>query len=237
VILRIAGRVEPGEIRTAAAALQFVKAHGLSTPTLIAEDPEGRHANAPATLETVLPGTSQSPRTVSPERLRRVGEAIAKVQAIPLEPRPGLPLRVRPTAADDHALERRWANLYRSCPAAGKPAVVGALSELTGWPVEHSRETLEQITAGSPLLQLADDRVRALDRPLNTLVFVHGDMWAGNMLWDDDTCSGLIDWTDAGAGDPASTSPSSACKCRFSTGRTRRRTSSMDGGRERTTRG
>lgn len=202
LVLRIAGRVEPRQILTAAAALLVTEAHGLPTPELIAEDPQGRHAGAPATLETALAGTSQSPRTVSPERLRRAGAAIAKVHAVPLEPRPELPLRVRPTSADDHALERRWAHLFRSCRAADKPAVAGALSDLTGWSAEHARTKLEQVTAGSPLLQLADDRVRALDRPRGTTVLVHGDMWAGNMRWDGDTCIGLIDWKDAGAGDP-----------------------------------
>ena len=34
------------------------------------------------------------------------------------------------------------------------------------------------------LLQLADERIRAIGTPLQESVFVHGDVWGGNMLWD-----------------------------------------------------
>lgn len=183
-VLRVPGRVGPHHIRTAAVALHLAEAHGVSTPRLIAEDLEGREAGAPATLETALPGTSRAPRTVSAERLRRAGAAIAKVHAVRLEPQPGLPLRVRSTSTDDYALERRWANFYRSCRAA------------------KALRAMEQVTVSSWLLQLADDRVRALGRPCGETVLVHGDIWEGNMRWDGDTCIALIDWKDAGAGDP-----------------------------------
>jgi aminoglycoside phosphotransferase (APT) family kinase protein len=33
-------------------------------------------------------------------------------------------------------------------------------------------------------------------------VFVHGDIWAGNMLWDGDTGVALVDWKTADAGHP-----------------------------------
>jgi aminoglycoside phosphotransferase (APT) family kinase protein len=187
-VLRVPGRVEPRHIRTGAAALHVAEGHGLPAPRLIAEDLEGRHAGASATLETALPGTSQAPRTVSAERLRRAGAAIARVHAIRLEPQSGLPLRVRSTSTDDHALERRWAHFYRSCRAAEKPAAATAL--------------MEQVTVSSPLLELADDRIRALGRPRGETVLVHGDIWEGNMRWDGDTFIALIDWKDAGAGDP-----------------------------------
>jgi aminoglycoside phosphotransferase (APT) family kinase protein len=123
------------------------------------------------------------------------------VHAVRLDPSADLPLKVRPISGDDHAMERRWANLYRACEADEKPAVVQALFELTGWPASHAQRALDA-TGSSPLLQLADDRVRALDRPTVATVFVHGDVHPGNMLWDGDTCLALIDWKDAGAADP-----------------------------------
>ncbi|MEQ7005704.1 aminoglycoside phosphotransferase family protein [Actinopolymorpha sp. B17G11] len=52
------------------------------------------------------------------------------------------------------------------------------------------------------LLQLADERVRAIGTPSQESVFVHGDVWGGNMLWAADICVALIDWKTAGAGDP-----------------------------------
>ena len=50
------------------------------------------------------------------------------------------------------------------------------------------------------MLQLADDRIRALDRPSGPTVLLHGDPWEGNTLWDGDICVGLIDWKSAGVG-------------------------------------
>lgn len=54
----------------------------------------------------------------------------------------------------------------------------------------------------TPLLQEADDRVRSHGLPAARSMFVHGDVWAGNMLWEGDRCVALIDWKTAGVGDP-----------------------------------
>jgi aminoglycoside phosphotransferase (APT) family kinase protein len=54
----------------------------------------------------------------------------------------------------------------------------------------------------TPLLQQADERVRSHGVPAAAPVFVHGDVWGGNMLWEGDRCVALIDWNTAGAGDP-----------------------------------
>ena len=56
----------------------------------------------------------------------------------------------------------------------------------------------------SPLLQLADDVVRRYERPRAESVFMHGDVWPGNLLWIGDSCVGLIDWKEACVGDPGS---------------------------------
>jgi aminoglycoside phosphotransferase (APT) family kinase protein len=52
------------------------------------------------------------------------------------------------------------------------------------------------------LLRQADEQVRSHGVPCATSVFVHGDVWAGNMLWEGDRCVALIDWKTAGVGDP-----------------------------------
>nr|WP_165553695.1 aminoglycoside phosphotransferase family protein [Kribbella capetownensis] len=54
----------------------------------------------------------------------------------------------------------------------------------------------------TPLLRQADERVRSHGVPAAASVFVHGDVWAGNMLWEGDRCVALIDWKTAGVGDP-----------------------------------
>ena len=67
------------------------------------------------------------------------------------------------------------------------------------------REFLFQHVASarsSPLLQLANDLVRRYERPRRDAVFLHGDVWPGNVLWIDDKCVGLIDWKEAKVGDP-----------------------------------
>jgi aminoglycoside phosphotransferase (APT) family kinase protein len=54
----------------------------------------------------------------------------------------------------------------------------------------------------TPLLQQADERVRSHGAPAAASVFLHGDVWGGNMLWEGDRCVALIDWKTAGVGDP-----------------------------------
>ena len=54
----------------------------------------------------------------------------------------------------------------------------------------------------TPLLHRADERVRSHRVPAAVSVFVHGDVWGGNMLWEGDRCVALIDWKTAGVGDP-----------------------------------
>lgn len=168
---------------------------------MIAADLDGSITGAPATLETALPGTSALPGVASQHCLEVAGAAIAKVHAINLDPTVELPLRVHHNPGDDHPMERRWANLYRAVEPGEKSAVAKALSELTGWSVEQAARTMRG-TVSSPLLQLAEDRIRALDRPSGETVFLHGDPWEGNMLWDGETSVALIDWKSAGVGDP-----------------------------------
>lgn len=52
------------------------------------------------------------------------------------------------------------------------------------------------------LLQQADEMTRQHGIPTADPVFVHGDAWPGNMLFEGDTCTALIDWKTAGVGDP-----------------------------------
>ena len=203
VVLRVVmpGWIGEEAIATGAAALLVAEEHGLAAPRLIASDLDGRATGVVATLETFMHGSSELPPKVSRERLREAGAAIARVHAVPLEPQRNLPLRIRPIQVDDYAMQRRWASLYQASFDSEKAAVVNAMCELTGWPADHARQMMS-VTRSSPLLHLADERVREYPRPQGETMFVHGDIWGGNMMWSGDICVALIDWKTAGAGDP-----------------------------------
>jgi aminoglycoside phosphotransferase (APT) family kinase protein len=94
-------------IATNAAALDVAEQHNLLAPRLLGADLDGRDAGTPATVESVVMGTSAWPVECSAELLRAAGAAIARVHAIVFESRPALPFRPRPIAVDDFASERR----------------------------------------------------------------------------------------------------------------------------------
>jgi aminoglycoside phosphotransferase (APT) family kinase protein len=54
----------------------------------------------------------------------------------------------------------------------------------------------------TPLLDEADRLVTAHRPPTAETVFVHGDVWPGNVIWTDDGVAVLIDWKTAGVGAP-----------------------------------
>jgi aminoglycoside phosphotransferase (APT) family kinase protein len=54
----------------------------------------------------------------------------------------------------------------------------------------------------TPLLQRADELTLGILATPGPTVFVHGDVWPGNMMWSGSACSALIDWKTAGVGHP-----------------------------------
>jgi aminoglycoside phosphotransferase (APT) family kinase protein len=54
----------------------------------------------------------------------------------------------------------------------------------------------------TPLLQRADALTQGITAAAGPMVFVHGDVWPGNMMWSGSACSALIDWKTAGVGCP-----------------------------------
>jgi aminoglycoside phosphotransferase (APT) family kinase protein len=68
-------RISAEQVATNAAALAVAERHGLPAPRLLAADLDGRAAGTPASLETVVPGTSTWPAAPSTELLRAAGAA------------------------------------------------------------------------------------------------------------------------------------------------------------------
>lgn len=195
----------PAHLPTGAAALRIAERYGLRTSRLIAADLDGHAAGVPASLETLVQGSSASPATVSAERLQAAGAAVAKVHKVIMSPSADLPLKFRslqgPSHLDERALHRRWAALYHATPENQRPDVIAELCELTGMTASDARQAVTS-THSTPLLQRADDVLRTCSRPNGEVVLVHADLWAGNMVWNGDADVTLIDWKDAGVGDP-----------------------------------
>lgn len=53
-----------------------------------------------------------------------------------------------------------------------------------------------------PLRRAAAARLSRARPASAATVFVHGDLWQGNVLWDGDELTGVVDWDCAGAGPP-----------------------------------
>jgi aminoglycoside phosphotransferase (APT) family kinase protein len=51
-----------------------------------------------------------------------------------------------------------------------------------------------------PLLNAAVLRLDRMPAPQTAPVFVHGDLWQGNTLWEEDRLTGVVDWDMAGIG-------------------------------------
>ena len=108
VVLRsTSGRIGPEMIATNAAALAVAEQQSLPAPRLLGADLDGRDTGTPATVESVITGTSAWPAECPTDLLRAAGAAIAQLHTIVLAPRPELPFRPRPIAVDDFASERR----------------------------------------------------------------------------------------------------------------------------------
>jgi aminoglycoside phosphotransferase (APT) family kinase protein len=187
------------ELACEAAALELAEKRDLPAPRLIAADLDGTSGSV-ALLSTMLPGTNKIPLVATADRLRAVGAAAAAIHLIPLTPQTDLPARARHMPWVDFALERRWATRFQTARKSDKPAILEAmLLERPGWDPGETHKILVE-TSSTPLLDEADTRIRDLPVPRGDSVFVHGDLWQGNMLWLGDTCVGIIDWEAAGAG-------------------------------------
>ncbi|MFG1906653.1 aminoglycoside phosphotransferase family protein [Kribbella sp. NPDC048928] len=159
-------RIGPRMVATGVAALQVAAEYELPAPRLIDADLTGERAGVPASLETLVPGTTSWP-VGTPATLRAAGAALTRLHALSLRPAEHLPFRPRPIAVDDFAADRR-----------------------------------SGLMPTTPLLQQADDLVTAHGLPSDPAVFLHGDVWPGNLLWSANQVTAFIDWKTAGVGAP-----------------------------------
>lgn len=172
-ILRLGDHRNRDGFATEVAALTFAAQHQLAAPRVLAVDLDGAAAGRPAVLMTLLEGSTTIPLLPSPARLRTMGATAAQIHGIRrTSPTAALPLRTRPIPHDNYVEERRR--------------------------VAHEQPTMVHETMA--LLMAAADRIETVPTPESELVFVHGDLWQGNMLWRGDVCCGVVDWDSAGVG-------------------------------------
>lgn len=67
--------------------------------------------------------------------------------------------------------------------------------------IDHSEERRAGKSPTTDLLDEVDARLAATSAPTGETVFVHGDLWQGNLLFEGDACVGVVDWEAGGAGD------------------------------------
>ena len=166
---------------TNARALQLAETHGLAAPRLIAAD---------------LDFESSQSATSAALAVGRASGTVATLETF-LSGSADLP----PTASDAR-LREAGAALARvhafsmepqaHLPHRPRPCAVD----------DRADERRRGVMPTTPLLQEADERVRSHGVPAASSVFLHGDVWGGNMLFEGDRCVALIDWKTAGVGNP-----------------------------------
>jgi aminoglycoside phosphotransferase (APT) family kinase protein len=213
VILKVPvqGWIRDVWVITNARALQRAETHGLAAPRLLAADLDGRASGTVATLETFLSGSADLPPRASVARLREAGAALARIHAVSMAP------RARLAEEQDRMLEGVLLGVLDDpelalSAAQRDVAPLVVRRHLSGLPLpcrtrpcavdDRAAERRRGSMPTTPLLQEADERVRSHGVPSATSVFLHGDVWAGNMLFEGDRCVALIDWKTAGVGDP-----------------------------------
>ncbi len=106
---------------------------------------------------------------------------------IPLEPNPA---RLRTLGAVTARLHAVPLEPSAELPARDRP-IAGE---------DFAKMRREQQASGLP--EEAETLIRQTEPTSNRSVFVHGDLWYGNTLWNDGLLTGLVDWDCAGAGAP-----------------------------------
>lgn len=198
-VLKLGSIGSRAELATEWAALTLAEEHDIPAPSPLAVDLDGRSGTL-TLLSTALEGTSEIPTEVTAKRLRTLGAAAAQFHRIRLEPKSELPMRLRHMPWVDLAVERRFAVRYQQAPDPEKQTVLDEMvAKHPGWDPDEAREVLAG-TSSTPLLEAADARLREVAAPRGDTVFVHGDLWQGNTIWEGDAYLGAIDWEAAGAG-------------------------------------
>jgi aminoglycoside phosphotransferase (APT) family kinase protein len=189
-VLRVIAAERAGETQTEVAAMTHVAQAaqaGLPVPELLGYDLAEQTGYA-LMLTGQVAGSGVIPAEPDPERLRALGAVAARISSVALSPTRALPVRRRPIEAEDFARLRREqgaSDLLRAAEAAVAEA-------------DAARTDAAMAEAGVAGTGAAEAGVGPGDGRAG---LVHGDLWYGNTLWDDEgRLTAIIDWDCAGAG-------------------------------------
>ncbi|WP_305782364.1 phosphotransferase family protein [Symbioplanes lichenis] len=187
VVLRCfpAGDPAPGREGAVLAALDGL---GGLAPRLVAEDPAGERLGVPAVLTTVVPGRAD----ITVARPVALGAALARLHAVPVGP--AVPVRRCPGAPAPEGV----AVAGSGGPVADGAATAGsgaAFPDGTAVPVGPAfRDGMVVAGPGSGPAHRPVERERLAGQ---ARVLSHFDYWCGNVLWEGDRVSGIVDWSGA----------------------------------------
>ena len=156
-------------------------------------------------------------RAVGPDGDRRVEQFRRERDILTLLQHTGLPV-ARLLGADVDAVQTDGPALLTSClpgrltyPPEPTDAFVSGVATAAGmvhsqpvpdvvWPWHDGAANLSRrVQAGAGP---GWARLREIGFPSGPLTFVHGDLWPGNLLFQADRLTGIVDWGDAGVGHP-----------------------------------
>lgn len=191
VILKVPvlGWISPRFVVTNARGLQLAERHGLAAPRLIAADVDD--------VEAVLDAHRRAYRTGTDIDYRGTASGTVATLETFLSGSADLPPKVSVARLQEAGAALARINSIEMEPQADLP-----VRTLPHWDDLNAERRRGQMPT-TPLLQEADERVMGHEVPAAASVFLHGDIWAGNMLWEGDRCVALIDWKTAGVGHPS----------------------------------
>ncbi len=155
-------------------ALRLLRGHGIPVPPPLLLDRDGSLLGLPGILTEFLPGSQIEP----PTEAARWGEMAA-------------------TNA------RMLARIHQTpISEADKPFLMNDDVEVA-WFIKEGRipDYMREDRDGEMIWHLVNDHWQR--RQLSVPRFQHTDYWSGNILWLDDEISAVVDWEEAGYGDPA----------------------------------
>lgn len=177
LVLRTGTPAAAHEFATEAAALRLAAEHGLPAPGLRGHRTGAGAGGEDRTGDRSAPGEFDGPLTLT--------TVLPGASRIPARATAARLRALGAAAAASHAIPLAPA---RDLPARQRPIAVEDFA------------AMRRAYGSVPLLERAERAVAALPMPDAEPVFVHGDLWQGNVLFDGDRVTGVVDWDCAGAG-------------------------------------